>query len=237
MRVAPRKKTFELPGPTSLPPPPRPQTQARPEIQASLAEDGVDASASSTAPLTYEAAARLPPGSPHQPPERADAPPSVEPQDPRSHQLGFKPSGSAEYRRRRSSAGLVEAGEEEEVFLSLTAATATRLTSMESHDTRPVQLGFRPSSSAEYRRRRSSVGLSAAAPQLSPPVLEDDWGAEKTFDEDGMEDTCSDKGEDDGAATMAPPAVAHPRANARARMSGNGVLGNDGKFAPPRVSI
>ena len=78
----------------------------------------------------------------------------------------------------------------------------------------------------------------ATAPQLSPPALEDDWGTERTFDaEDGMDDTHSDNGEDDGTATMA-PAVAPPRASARARMSGNGVLGNDGKFvAPSRVRI
>ena len=108
--------------------------------------------------------------------------------------------------------------------------------SVEPHDTRSVQLGFRASGSTGWRRR-SSVGLTAAAPQLSPPVLEDDWSAERNFDKDGMDDTYSDHDKDDGAATMSPPAVVPPRASARARMSGNGVLGNDGKFAPPRVII
>ena len=186
------------------------------------------------APPTRAAAARLPLRSPRQPAERTATLPTVEPH-----------------------AGLPEEGEEQQVFLPLASATAARVAAahlplrsprqsveraaapptVEPQDNRSLQLGVRASGSSGGRRR-NSVGLTATAPQLSPPVLEDDWGTERTFDaEDGMDDTHSDNGEDDGTATMAPPAVVPPRASARARMSGNGVLGNDGKFAPPRVRI
>ena len=101
--------------------------------------------------------------------------------------------------------------------------------STEASDCRSLQLGFRASRRLSCRRR-SSVGLDGAAPQLSPAVLEDDWGVERTFEEYSLEDTHGDMGDGDASAAARPKST-------RPRLSANGVLGSDGKFAPPRVRI
>ena len=113
----------------------------------------------------------------------------------------------------------------EEVFLPLSSETASRVTMGRMPR---AQTGV-PLAAADGR---GGFDYGAPGVQLSPPVLEDDWGAERSFgDDDDWEDTC---GDDDESSAAPPP----PRpSTTRARTSGNGVLGPDGKFVPPRLRI
>ena len=112
----------------------------------------------------------------------------------------------------------------EEVFFPLTSATASRVAAGRM----PHAKTGVPSSAAADGRILSGYGTGV---QLSPPVLEGDWGAERSFGDDDLEDTRGD--DDESSVDPLPPRPP----TTRARTSGKGVLGPDGKFLPPQVFI
>lgn len=135
----------------------------------------------------------------------------------------------------------------EAVFLPMTSATASRVTE------RVSVLSSRDCEEAPSRASGGADRPSTSKPSPPVPVLDevDEWGTERTFDENGLDDTNQDGGISERTAAIL-SASSHPSRNGvlgpddsgcieseplqqvTTRKTGNAVLGADGKFGPPK---